>query len=203
MRALAQNMEDKHYYYFLSLYFVFIVLFRIIGRVCPGFGINGYIGLSGLAEMIIAYPLMGYFISNRLRLTKKWILIPMWIFNLALLFVSCYWSHESGEVCFSYSQDFNAFTVYLTMMALFKTKENSLFEKAIVSIGGCTFGMYLFHPMLIDRIGPLTRFNHMIASKVTWMNAMVYDLLYVVWLMFLGYIITWILKKIPIVKKFL
>ena len=88
--------------------------------------------------------------------------------------------------------------VYATMKKLFdRCTPPQWLQKGILSVGGCTFGIYLIEQILRERGYKVQTF----LSK--WITEIPATLIYVTLVLIVGYVIVWILKRIPGVKRFI
>lgn len=214
LRKLVQNLDCRLFWYFIVLYGIFDVAVPMLEVAIPDFSMNYYFSFLGLSELVIFYPCAGYFFHHMVDLSgkKKW-LIPLWIADVAVIAISCYWTYRYSitegvytpvESFYGYSAAINSITLMLTAKTCVKQeKMPAWLNRLLETLGACTFGVYLMHPLLLERIRILTQIKYFFASHSSWMNVMVYDILFALWITCLGFALTWILKKIPGIRKFL
>ena len=168
--------------------------------------VNRNFNVAWVATQIFFYPLLGFFLERRLnieKITRKWFSI-FWLINICSMIATCYVSHMeyliSGEFRQSFLMAFvpiNASCLYLTLskgMRSRKMKPTSIL--LIKEIGRCTFGIYLFHGLLLrSEIGIIkycTTLNNIPLIKIS---------LHCLEIMIIGGLITFLLRKIPIVRE--
>lgn len=142
--------------------------------------------------------------------TKKDWLIFLWMFNIIGVGISGLMTFYKGKTvgyfleknsqtfheCFTF---INCISIFLTIKYLFrKGNINKYVKKFVLSIGECTFGIYLIH-LLIMECEPMKKLlDLMINTKI---NQMIIVFLWCFIIMIISYGITYILRKIPIIKK--
>ena len=215
LRAIAKNLPEDRYQYLIILSFIFVSLLPCIEyRFFNGtVRLNQYGKVSWLFTNIVIFPLVGYYLENIVDITKinkKHILIACGCSLLGIA-ISCYmtyYKHRITGVCSEVeTQDFMdlfvlpiAITVYL-LLKYWNNKITipNLINKIILSIGSCSFGIYLLHIAIIE-----SKFiSHLLDTLTTgfgW-NCMISILLMCLLSMIICYFITFILKKIPGIKK--
>ena len=162
--AMVRNLETKYFYCMIF----FAILFNgilPIGEYVITQGtvtLNNSLEVSWLVSDIILYPCIGYFIQERLDYKKIKEKLPLlWIINLCGLLICCfmtfYKSCITNTLLESESQTFhksfvvlNCITIFCTFKVLFENIHlKNKGQKAILSIGKATFGIYLLHPFMI------------------------------------------------------
>ena len=209
MRAMVQNLKTKYFYYLI----VMAVLFSGVLPVMEYIVFDGRIAFSQLFRTswiltdIFIYPCIGYFIQERLDMEKikaKQIAL-LWAINCLCIGISCYMATSKGNADGEFgSQPFfkafvvvNAITLFVTAKKIFE-RDFLRGKKIIISLGGATFGIYLVHVWVRQTDLCQNAYNHIVNILG---NNMVSALLWSVFMMLVGYIITIIWKKIPILKK--
>ena len=100
---------------------------------------------------------------------------------------------------FGYFDVVKAITVFLTAKMIFKEISPPKWVTGIlVSIGSCCFGIYLWHPIVIElfQIHKLCTY-----LKISGMNAMIAAFTTCFLTMVFSYIITLCMSKIPLLKR--
>ena len=93
----------------------------------------------------------------------------------------------------------NSVTVFLTIKYIFEyIKIKEIFEKIIISMGSCSFGIYLLHLCIKERDIFYSTLEKMQQSKL---NDMLAVLIMCMAVFLIGYVLTFILSKVPIIKK--
>lgn len=205
IRILAQNLDKRKFEYLVVLFFIFETLIPFLSLFSSYVKFNSYIGISGLASIVIIYPLLGYYIEKHINMKSKIYLLPLWIINMLLLFSVTYntMALGDGSVDGSYSIAVNAVSIFITTKVLFDKNKENLWNKILCTIGACTFGIYLLHPMLLERIRLLNKIWMAIQNNLSWINVMIMDFLYVIWIFTIGFLIVYVLKKLPIIKNYI
>ena len=163
LRSLVENLETKYFYYMLGIVLVF-------DSIIPTIDFLLWKGKSGIYEnivpawifsKIVMYPIIGYFLHNKIEIKKSKIIIPvLWIINIfcivATVFLVNYQSNLLGKNSESKYQTFtwiNCITIFLTAKVIFEkiTLPQSI-KKIIISFGASTFGIYLIHLLILNQI---------------------------------------------------
>lgn len=213
LKAMATNLKDK---YFICMLFL-AILFQGILPVLEYFfskgesRISSNIKISWLLDSAVLYPCLGYYMQHRLDYHKLGKKIPvLWILNVAGIIVSCYmtfykaqntgeWTEGSLQTFHNCFVVLNCVSVFTTIRFLFeKRKLPDAADRIILSLGGCTFGIYLWHIGVKERplFGKWLR--GLQAAGLNYMIA-IFIMCFVV--LFISYVITLILSKIPLLKK--
>ena len=203
LRALVQGLSDKYFYYLLAL----VVGFNVLQFVSTAFGwvgMNDGIKPAWLFGNVVLYPCLGYFLEHRLRVYSMKQLVIIWAINLVAIMLTCALTRRDG-VDQNYHGMFvtiNAVTVYLSAKMLFLRywRPKKRMAQFICSLGGCAFGIYLIH--LIPMSSRLTRIvlDGMTSVGV---NQMIACWLWCFLVFAMCYVVIWLARKIPLVKKFI
>lgn len=218
VQAMVKNMENRHFYYMFALAIVF-------GGVVPtleywlnrgAFTMNDSLRVKWLFSSAVLYPCVGYFIHNRIDIKKcTKALIGLWILNIGTIMLEAYLTYHRMDAtgvlleweCQDYFELYavvNCATVMLTVRwVMDRVKLPVWVKKIIVSLGSCTFGIYLWHTFFRDFvIGEEVLFDNAIASmRAIGMNFMLTTWIACFAVLILSYVVTWILSKIPILRK--
>lgn len=131
----------------------------------PDLKMNENINLDFIVNNIFIFPLLGYFLQHKIScLIDKVLLIKIWMANGLGIFVTAVMTnYRIKNTAFANEGDaqyfFNAF-VLINCVAIFLTvkyitvhyKIPIKLERLILKMGGCTFGIYLIHPILMWQI---------------------------------------------------
>lgn len=208
LRKMIRNLSDREFGYLFLLHLVFSGLIPM-GQYWLSGGqvyLNGSLNISILTMTIVIFPAAGYWLEHRQNLSWKKIGL-LWIATVlamaAAVFMTHYKIRITGQIKESQVGTFYkclclipSVTVYATAKKLFDTRAvPGWLEKVILSIGGCTFGIYLMEQILRERGYAVQEF---LAAGLTEVPA---TLLYVGLVLGAGYVITWLLKRIPGINK--
>ncbi len=213
LRKIANGIKTKEFIY---LAVVSIVLVGIIPIIEYRFlsGLKLYYKIKGaiFIESNIFFLLMGHFIENVLDkkyFQTKYVLIAIGAAFVALV-IECYMTqyciNTEGIADATTGQSFRdslvgvvAICVYFSTKWLFdiKIKKQNTFTKFIGIAGGATFGIYLLEKIIRDVTAPVY------FALQPYIHTMPATLIRLVAAFALGMIITLILKKIPVIKKYI
>lgn len=213
LRALVSNLDNKYFIYLLCIAIIFRGVIPSIEYLCSNGEIAMYkdLRVEWILNNAVLYPCLGYFMQHRLSLESikkhlSWVVAV----DIVGICISCYMTYYKGIITGVFtekdSQAFHGSFVYLNCIAIFmlirllyeNAKINDLLKRIIISLGSCTFGIYLWHMIIkkqdffdiyLKRLRDLG-LNNMIATMI---------MCFVV--MFITYMITLIQSKIPILKK--
>ena len=215
LQKIAQSLSNKDYIYMTILYITFKMIIPSLQYILwrGRYTLNNNIDLGWITSNIVIFPLMGYFLSYRVKefWNKKRILI-LWGINICTILMSCYLTYYRASVmgvCNEESSQafhdtfvlINCITVFVTCQYLNdKSQLLSKISKQIISLGGCTFGIYLKHIYIKDHTA-ITRYISKLFQDIIPIPRMLYAFIYCIIIFICGYIITLLLKKIPFIKR--
>ena len=213
LKSLVKNLNNKYFYYMIGI-FIFFNAILPIGEYLVSYGkyqINSNLKVSWILSIIVFYPCIGYFLQNRIQITNKHKTIPILFgINILGICITCLMTYYKGKVTGEFSPEdsqafhdcfscINCISVFATIKYLVeKIKINEWIEKIIYSIGECTLGIYLIHPLIKDSTFMKRFLEIMVNAKI---NHMIVTLIWCLCVLLITYGITYILRKIPVVKK--
>lgn len=216
LQRFVKSLTDKDFLYMFALFAAFTIFLPIMQYLLwqDHHNLNGNFRIGWLCANIFIYPCLGYFLQSRFRpdaWNKKRLLL-LWGINIGTILISCYMTYlkakVTGECNESASQAFhasfaivNCTTVFITCKYVMdRVKLQKWISKAIVSVGGCTFGIYLMHVFFLNKVKWMESLWKI--CKEEWrINAMVTAFFVCGIVYLLGYITSWILKKVPVMKN--
>lgn len=200
LRRMATALQDSDYIYLVAIYLFTWGILGILART-----LIGQMSFSiGLAADTIVYPLLGYFLANRLPQTwnSKKTLIGLQIcgvFGLLLNVGVVMWDYyvfkgwtEAGMSLFIMLPAIATF--YTAKYAFDRITIPTWLGSIICALGSSTFGVYLLEGYIKDFFGPYVQII------VRFLPYLLENLAYMVIITLVGCIITFILKKIPFIK---
>lgn len=217
LRKFVHNLEKIHFYYMIGLALFFCGVLPVIEyRLWNGdLFLNSNVGVGWLTNSIVLYPCIGYFLEHKLVINKATYLrkLPvLWGINLLCIGISCYMTHYKVNltgICLErQSQTFhssfvliNCITIYITLKTFMggEFQVPRVMRKGIISVGRCTFGIYLFH-IIIMRIPGISQLWIIFRNKWN-INYMLSSFLFCFVVMVIGYLLTMFCKRIFILKK--
>ena len=161
LRTLSQNLKNQYFYYLFVLFFFFNGVLPILQFLLweDKHYLNGNLKLGWLTANIVFYPLMGYFLQNRVHHIEKKgkLILIMWSVNILTIVVCCVMTYLKakyvGECVESKSQAFhNSFSmvntacIFLTtkyLVAKYEKKFSKWFKMAIFSMGGYIWNLFM------------------------------------------------------------
>lgn len=212
LRSLVKNLEDKYFYYMIAL----ALIFDGILPAAEYFLSDGYVPLSGdaipkwLLADIVLYPCIGYFLAHRCSVKSRGILL-LWLGNFTTIAVTGLLIYRQTVITQvlneSVSQGFHSIFVLVNCICIFTTvrycfetfRISEKLDAAVRSVGQCTFGIYLFHIMILQS-AISQRFLEFLVMRI---NSMVACFVQCACVFLVGYGITWLSRKIPYIGKLL
>ena len=164
-----------------------------------------------VTAMILYYPVMGYLLNWKVDLAKvsgKQLGI-LWAINLLFfaLTMLTQWRFlleapdNRDELFLTATRVLNAPVVYLTFLKLFNGKSlGELGDKLVAEEGMCTFGVYLIHPLFLSYLPPFLKVWNVFENGGFIRNEFGI-VLTVLCVYLISLAITWVLRRIPVVKK--
>ena len=186
--------------------FLIIPTLLSILKVYTGININYNFDLA-FFPIIISVVVCGNFLS-KIKLTKKYFIISILVFIVSYIsmFLSMYLPYLNDQTI-SYTLDsWNTFPVVMMSISMFYCVrylfENKVFSKktniTFSKIASTTFGIYLIHTALNYKL-----YNLSIIQYIFNFNSILGIIILEVLVFIVCMIIIYVLKKIPIIKKFL
>ena len=171
--------------------------------------LNGYLKVNWVINTVVVYPILGYHLSQILRKANVKHIMMLWLFNIITIGISAFMTYKKGlmdgEIVEWRSQTFfesfviiNAICIFATFFRLFKKCSTKRIEKVIFSIGKYSFGIYLFHAWVLER---LYSYNVVTLFQNIGINYMIAAFLMVLYVLGLSYVLTLIISHFPVLKK--
>lgn len=210
LQSLVKHLEDKHYYYMVAICLLMNALVPITQFFVnnEAFRLSSDFSIGWICTNVVIYPCLGYYIHKKLEIKHR-LLTPiiLWIVNIACISIASYVTYLRAmdtktfdiEVYHYSFLVINMICVYITGKLLLENRKiPRLLSKYIRSLGSCTFGIYLLHMIVKDQEIFTDFLNYMISLGL---DKLIAVLVYVYVLMIVSWIITFIISKIPLLKK--
>lgn len=211
LRKLAKNMTNTEYVWMFCMYGGIRLLSLLDFAVWKGnAGHNGSFAFFITTDYVF-YPLMGYFIEHRLKEKDfNWKnLCLLSILSFAAIVLCCFFSHYRSTLLDAWQEGncqtfFNTLiflptvTVYYAAKMFFmRHKVGDKTRRLLSTLGGTTFGLFLLEGVCREETKAifiyLQPIVHTLPACWIWIAAAC----------ILGMGVTYFLKKIPIIKKFI
>ena len=164
IRRMARNMTDKEFCYLIGLQIafnglIFILQYRLSGGTLE---LNSKLSPYTLVNDVVFYPLIGYYLGNKLKNVTGKMCIYSGLLALASVAVTMYMTDyrisltgelDESSVGFFYGsmRSLQVIFVFLIIRKLFENRKMpAKLEKVIVNMGGCVFGIYLIEDIFRD-----------------------------------------------------
>lgn len=212
LRGLAKMLDQRTFLYLLGLTLLFSDLIPAFERTVlhKALSLNGNLSIGWLTQNIVLYPLLGYYLANQVdvtQITRKQLgLLGMLgmgniIFCAFLNFFHQCFIGPIGDI-YTNSLCLLCIAIFLSVRVLFtKHIPSPVLQKLLLSIGSCTFGIYLLHLAVKDSPPVQAIWSKLLTYPL--LNQMFVALLMCLLIFVIACILTWILKKIPGLKKLL
>lgn len=211
LRKFVKGMSDRDFVYMGALFFVFSSLLPMAQYLLwrGAYSLNSHFRPSWICSNILFYPCLGYFL--RFRLKDYWNmkrLAVLWGINIITILVTCYLIYLEINTTGAYAETYFDTFVAVNCVAVFATfqylgQRVNFGEKAakvIISLGSCTFGIYLLHCLFVYQMPEFARILDVLRGQLH-LNNMVSAFLYCACIFLSGYLITLLLKRIPLLRK--
>ena len=212
LRILVKNMNMKQFIYYIAIAAGAMILVPLVEKLIFK-GITIEVNLTIPTFEVLVFPVLGYFISRYTDLSRLTVrgLAVMWGIDLLLIAIVCILSCiENKDAVFipeKQAEDFhymfsmfNAVTVFATVKCLYKQGKKPLADKIISFLGGLSFGIYLFHVIFLDDI--IMRLLERDMSRLLPLP-LTSELIFCLIVFVISAAATYVLKKIPGIKRFL
>ena len=215
LRKFVKSLTDREFCYLFFLAFVFLSLLPALQYLLwqENHGFNENFRIDWLCSSIFVYPCLGYFLYSRTDAFwngKR--LALLWLANLAGMAaagaLTCWQASITGLLDENHSQTFFNTFVLINCAAVFGTcrygmRRISLPEAAgrlVRSAGSCTLGIYLLHMLFLKRIGATMALGE-VFRRLLGPDSMTGALLYCAAVFLLGWAVTLVLKRIPLLRR--
>ena len=158
-------------------------------------------------NIVFIYPIVGYYLDNKIDLSQhQKRIIPLWIINIILIIITCLMtkyhaniihvlSEKTSQIFYNNFVIINAITIFLTIKYL---TPNNKFNSILAKTGKYTFGIYLFHILVMKT----PYFNDFITHlKDINLNTGLIALIMCLTTYIISFIITFAISNIPFLKK--
>lgn len=205
LRSIVKNSSEKIFHYAVAIHLIFMSFFPIIYYTLGSESYNFSL-LEKIAFLSI-FPILGFYLEYKFpvqNLNFKNFLY-LWTVNIVTIIITCYLTHFKYQVTGIQIEDFhncfvivNCITVFITVKYIcLKINFSELISSILISVGKCTLGIYLLHIFIMMSLSNMGYFDFFHRH----VNHIVTILIYCFLVFVIGFLITLILKKIPIVKK--
>ena len=214
IRPMAQNMKNRDFIYLIIIGIILqTVMPEIDDKICKGrYIMNPAFNVNWLLINSIFYPLVGYYLHHRVTREQIKKLLPFaWlltVLDMSMIIYNTYY-HTTYIESVEIYMDYLYWVGILASISLFMTiklihtghphKETT--KKVLASISGCTLGVYLVFPAVLDRIKIFDDLEYMIFGNITGPAKIFPSLLWILIVYLISFIPVWLFRRIPFVKK--
>ena len=214
LRPMAQNMKNRDFIYLIIIGIILqTVMPEIDDKICEGrYIMNPAFNLNWLLTNSIFYPLVGYYLHHRVtREQIKKVLPFAWlltVIDMSMIIYNTYY-HTTYIESVAIYMDYLYWVGILASLSMFMTiklihtghPHKESVKKVLASIGGCTLGVYLVFPAVLDRIKIFDDLEYMIFGSITGPAKIFPSLLWILIVYLISFIPVWLFRRIPFVKK--
>lgn len=204
-QRLSVNMGRRAYRYLIFLSVVFLGAMPIVTHYFPGAFVHPLFPETFL-PVYAGLLFLGYYLAHEIELKHSYAAVSAVLFFAMLLFEVCatYMEYQKNPEDYLFYDNRTLLTVTVTAASLFylarwfeSVVHTEWFWRAVVSLGGCTFGIYLLSDLFIEiyAMGYLA----LMARMHVLLAVVAYELL----VFFTCAAITAICRKIPYIKRLL
>jgi surface polysaccharide O-acyltransferase-like enzyme len=204
MQKMVKNFEKKDYYYFIIFFLIIPAILKLL-LACFNIHYSSY-WLIAFVPYVLGYYAYGNFLNN--NYPGRNLIVARIIFWLSFIgfFLLTYLPSIYGDGISYKFDDVSSLPVVLMSLSLFyifdtrfrdkKYGKKSL--KVINTVASTTFGIYLFHHIIGYKA-----FTIKVMVRIFTFNAMIGYLIALVLVFIVCSLLTYILKKIPIIRNYL
>lgn len=207
-RRMLQNMKDEEFHYLFLLYVFFTGALPILEYLLTKWHtiLNISFNIAYITGDLLVYPALGYYLIRKPKPTWKQLAV-LWGLSLLCVIYTCLMTQYKIDYIHQLSEArvgtffktlicIPAVTVFLTFRKLFEDKTfHPGVEKLILSMGSCVFGIYL-----LEQIGRSVFYDTGM-FLVDHLPNFVATLIYCFIVLLGTYLVVFVLKKIPGLKK--
>jgi len=215
LRSMAKSLKKENYDYLIGIAITYLAIIPILENLIfkNEYTLNENIKASWLISNIFLFPLIGYYLHTKIDAKKiKKILPLILIANILCIIISCCLNYINTKEIVSITENqlqlfhsnfilVNCITIFITIKYLFNNiKLKNFAKKAILSLGECTFGIYLIHILFME-----SKYSIALLEKLynIGINQMLVAIIWCVCIMAISYMIVYIFKKIIKFIKFI
>lgn len=210
LRKICKDMKKIEFVILITVHFVFSSILPSINFLSSICGLEG-VALSGDFSIPLAtlkcmfYPIIGFYIDRNVNIESIKRKHMVWLIVLATIGVllSCILTYYEG-VFFWYTENYVQLFDYLTAIVAFIIIKKICFllpihrYKAISLIGSLTFGIYLLDPYIKCIV-----YQRLSEWLEIWLPTIVVSVCWCLFSMFIGGMVTLVLRQVPGLKKIL
>lgn len=204
LQKLVSAMDRRDFHVFFLISGAFYGVLPIIQHYCPELTLSIHFDIS-LYKGYIFLMLVGCYLRRYCTISRKQSLIALGVFCLITAgnVLLSYWEYFRNDGSdYIFYGDNSLLPLLLASIAVFCATQGIRFgPKAaalVCSFGRLTFGIYLLADLFLYLLQPI--YDALILRGYPiWVDVLVYELV----VFFSGAICTWILKKLPVLRKIL
>lgn len=207
----ARALDNRTFLYLFALALVYRCL-------VPGFEayyweglhkLNPDFDLSYLTGDLVLYPMLGYFLHHRVQKRSLSRVLPvLCAASVLLTCVSCMMTYRDyWKTWVTHTQTYHNLFAPVLCAAVFSAAKvffgdmdaQSRAARVLSGISGCTFGVYLIHPLFVENLEGL-------GGLFAWMGGtgilpLAGSFLYCAVMMLICLVPVWLLRKVPVIGK--
>lgn len=210
-RTMVQNLKHSYFYYFMFLAVIFgpIVTMTEFLLSSGEVTIQYNWALNCIRTNYVYYPIIGYFLEQRMTDKERRILLPLlFLLSVALLGMACLGTNmlailrntqdvKQLEKFFDFPSFVQAPFLFLLFKEISSHRFPNFLKKFFLAIGPCTMGVYLTH-IFFMRNTPMREIPNMLLSHG--FNQMQASLLFSLITLIFLYPIIWAVRKVPFLR---
>lgn len=198
IRKLAKGMKKAEYIYLFATYTFFFGVIPLIEYFVfhNQIHLTGYFQIPIITASCIVYPLLGYYVENKMKILQEKKLLIFSVVSLISIFLIAYltrekcimeqdWKDTHVDTFFNYLLIFPTFTLYGWIKWLFeKISVKDETKSILFSLGKCTLGIMLIENILRDAL-------------ISWYtNNIIFAFYKVTEVVLVGFVIVYIVRKV-------
>lgn len=200
LRKMIKNLSDREFLYLFGLHLVFNGLIPML-QYPLGLKLNGSLNVTLVTMNIVIFPAAGYYLEKKELSARK--IAALWALTALALAATMVMTHckilRTGQLSESQVGTFYKSLCLIPTAAVYATVKKltcpKWLEKAAVTVGSCTFGIYLIEQIIRERCYPVRD------AMALWLPELAATLIYTALVLAAAFCVIWMLRRIPGIKR--
>lgn len=208
VRAITANKKLEQYFLCLSFLTAFLIpmIFPLMGYIsdeAKEYAVNYYneFGIK-IASGYVGYFVLGHYLtSNVIKKTTKRVIYFLGILSVvAVCILTDFVSNRAGTPDMVFYDNVNVFTLFEATALFIFIKDIKIapkYQPFIINSSKLSLGIYIVHPLVMVILLDLWKFDS------AFLNPVYFIPIYALIIFLISYCVSYVLTRIPIIKKFM